>query len=300
MNGAIVAPVLLFGSLWLLHRWQGESGQSVLSFRLVLQLLAFMSAGAGLFFAVHYLPYRDDYWHALSFGLNRVGSAQVWADIPRSLARSLYLLPRYHWDSLHHAWLSQFALYGFALIGGVLQRSRTQTLLLRVCLMLWLALQTMHFYPAYYEYGLPFISLLLGSVLCQMPVPIARVLSTALVGGLPLIAMVFVAAYAHQHPAWTAPQLRALTERIGDRSKVLAPYNFFFAGIPPENLYDLANADRGPENLMKEKGIPYLILYKPATRAQMPALSNQCRQELVLRQTQGEGDQILLFKCGEP
>ena len=297
MNGAIVAPVLLFGTLWLVKRWQGDGDRSAWSSTLALQLVAFMSAGVVVFLAFHYLPYRKDYWHALSFGMTRVvGYPELLANIPRTVIRSLYLVPRYHWDSLHHAWMSQLGLYVFALIGGVLLPSRAHTLLIRVCLVLWLALQAVHFYPAYYEYGLPFISLLLGSVLCRLPVAAARALSTALVGGLPLIAASVIAAYVRQSPAWPADQLRALTEAVGDRSKVLAPYNFFFAGIPPENLYDLANADRGPEPLMKEKGIPYLILYKAAAQPQLP-LSQHCRQELVLRQTKGQADQILLFKC---
>ena len=66
------------------------------------------------------------------------------------------------------------------------------------------------------------------------------------------------------------------------------------AGVPPENLFNLGYADRDPETLMKEKGIPYLIQYKGAGDPQMP-LSQHCRQELALQQT--PGDQILLFKC---
>jgi hypothetical protein len=69
----------------------------------------------------------------------------------------------------------------------------------------------------------------------------------------------------------------------------------FFAGIPPENLFSLGYADRHLECVMKEKRIPYLILYTQPTDPPMPG-SKHCQQELALHQGRGE-DQILLFKC---
>jgi hypothetical protein len=60
-------------------------------------------------------------------------------------------------------------------------------------LLLWLAPQAVHFYPPYYEYLLPFISILLASVLCQLPAAATRPVSMAFVGALPLSAMSVVA-----------------------------------------------------------------------------------------------------------